>query len=139
MVLEIAKKMSVENGGELEVLEAEIYEFLPALGTSELEALCQKIDLDCPTGALGKKNMLLRLINKHLAGLGETEDQGFATIKIIHTALTKGPEDSAGEKKFVLKTESPDIPGFDPKLEQLMRTLIERSQKLRVTVYFAIF
>ncbi len=79
----------VENEAELEVLESELYEMLPTLETSELEILFQKMSLNLPTTAQGKKNMLLRLLNKQLGALSETEDQGFATIKLLHEHLIK--------------------------------------------------
>ena len=89
--------MSTENSDELSVLESEIYEFLPAMSTQELEELCQKMDFSLPETSKGKKNVLLRVLNKHLAGFEDLEDQGFASIKIMHGFVTKRPEVKASD------------------------------------------
>ncbi len=86
--------MSLVESEEFEVMESEIYEFLPSMNASQLETLYTKIDLTIPEASKGKKNVLLRGMNSHLAGFGDLEDGGFANLKIVHEFLTKNPDEA---------------------------------------------
>ena len=86
--------MSLGESEELEVMESEIYEFLPSLNASQLETLYAKIDLTIPEASKGKKMLLVRGMNSHLAGFGDLEDNGFANLKIIHEFITKKPDET---------------------------------------------
>ena len=74
---------------EAEVIESEVMMLLMEQEAAELEEVCSLIQLDCPETAKGKKNVILKLILKHLLDLGEKEDNGFATFKIVHKKLVK--------------------------------------------------
>ena len=78
------------------MVEAEIFECLPLCAVAELEGMFEVMGKVVPETAKGKKNQLLKLLYKHLAALEETEDNGFATLKILHKGLTE---------KFELKIE----------------------------------
>ncbi len=91
---------SVEK--ELDVVEAEIFECLPLCAIQELEGLFEVIGKVLPETAKGKKNQLLKLLYKHLTVLEESEDNGFATLQLLHKKLTeKANEDDKVEGKVV--------------------------------------
>ena len=94
---------------EVQVMEEELYEVLPSLGVGELETVFEKMQVTCPEAAKGKKNVLLRLLYKQLVVLVSSEDNGFATIKIVHDFVTgvkpvknenEDDEDTEELKKF---------------------------------------
>ena len=86
------RNFEMSNEKELEVVEAEIFEFLPVCSLEELEGLFEIIGTPCPVTAKGKKNSMLKLLYKHLMELEGTEDGGFATLKLIHKKLTENPD-----------------------------------------------
>ena len=57
--------------GEIQVMEAELYEVLPTLTDGELETVFEKMQEICPDAAKGKKNILLRLIFKNMTQVGK--------------------------------------------------------------------
>ena len=77
------------NSDEVQVMESELYEFLPTLEVGELETVFEKMQVTCPEAAKGKKNVLLRLLYKQLVVLVGLEDQGYATLKIVHEFVTE--------------------------------------------------
>ena len=128
---------------ELEVLEGELYEFLPTLEVEELETVFDKLGETCPVLAKGKKHILLRLIYKILDVASATDDGGFATIKIIHdyvTSISKVVKDDPDPAK---QDEVEELKLFEAKLDSLIKsgkgketgekvTRIEKLQTLKI-------
>ena len=90
---------------EAEVVEHEVMMILMEQEAAELEEVCSLIQLDCPETAKGKRNVILKLILKHLLTIGEKEDSGFATFKIIHEKLIKIETKTEPEVKIEPKLE----------------------------------
>ena len=79
------------SASEIQVMESELYEFLPPLDEGELETIFEKMQVTCPDGAKGKKNILLRLLFKQMTVLladGDNQQEGFATLKTVHEYVT---------------------------------------------------
>ena len=91
---------------EADVVENEVMMLLLEQEAAGLEEVCSLIPLDCPETAKGKKNVILKLVLKHLLDLGEKEDNGFATFKLLHEHLVKKT-----------KAESIIEPKIEPKIE----------------------
>ena len=100
----VTGKIVVMSDSEIQVMESELYEFLPPLNEGELETIFEKMQVTCPEAAKGKKNILLRLIFKQMTVLLAEEDQGFATLKIIHDYVT-----SIQGVKVEVVTDKPDV------------------------------
>ena len=47
-----------EKPDEVQVMEEELYEFLPSLEVDELETIFEKMQVTCPDAAKGKKNVV---------------------------------------------------------------------------------
>ncbi len=103
------------------------------MNEKELEELFAKINLSLPAGAKGKKNVMLRVFNKHLAGLDEMEDQGFASIKTMHGFVTATPEEKTVDKNPELKTgvDSPKVfksEGLEEDFAALLKSIQIRTE-----------
>ena len=62
----VRKIVVMANSDEVQVMESELYEFLPTLEVSELETVFEKMQITCPEFAKGKKNVLLRLLQVYV-------------------------------------------------------------------------
>ena len=106
---------------DIQVLEGELYELLPTMNDMELQTIFEKVQVVLPEAAKGKKNVLLRLLNKQIAVfVADETDDGLPKIKAIHEFISsirpiklevKTPDDEDDLKKFEAM--------LDQKLEKL--------------------
>ena len=105
--------------GEIQVMEAEQYEFLPTLTDGELETIFEKMQETCPDAAKGKKNILLRLIFKNMVVLVGSEDNGYATLKVMHEYVTT----VKGVKTEEEKDDDDELKKFEAMLDKKIKAL----------------
>ena len=118
----VRKIVVMDNSDEVHVMESELYEFLPTLEVSELETVFEKMQVTCPEAAKGKKNVLLRLLYKQLVVLMGLEDQGYATLKIVHELVTERKPDSKGELEETVDEEE-ELKKFEAMLDKRIQAL----------------
>ena len=112
--------MDVTSGSELEVMESELYEFLPTLSEEELETVFEKMQATCPEAAKGKKHILVRLIYKQMVLVLASEDNGFATIKVIHEYVTSLKGVKVEEKPL---SDEEELSKFEAMLDKKIKAL----------------
>lgn len=138
--------MSDVESSELEVLETEVYDFLPSMTSSELEQLYESIGLSCPEIFKGKRNMLMRGINKHLLEV-ETTGNKDTVIKSIHSFCveksgkvdmteTPGEENKIGlldsnTVENILNGPLMDIPVMKTKFEEFLKQCTDNWEEVK--------
>ena len=117
----VTGKIVVMSASEIQVMESELYEFLPPLDEGELETIFEKMQVTCPEGAKGKKNILLRLLFKQMTVLladGDDQQQGFATLKTVHEYVTS--------IQGVLKTDDDTKPDVEAEELRKFEALLDK-------------
>lgn len=109
---------------EIQVLEGDLYEFLPTMNDVELQTIFEKIQVVLPEAAKGKKNVLLRLLNKQIAVFVADDVGGLAQIKVIHDFITSIRP---------VKTEDVSVVDEEAELSKFEAMLDKKLEKLKVS------
>ena len=115
---------------EQDEIENEVMGLLSELEANQLEEACTVIPVDCPEPVKGKKNALLKLLYKHLLGLEETEDKGFAVYRVLHEFGKKAILDSSITK---VKSETSEETSASPKAIKVNGFDVQKLRDLKIS------
>ena len=113
---------------DIQVLEGELYELLPTMNDMELQTIFEKVQVVLPEAAKGKKNVLLRLLNKQIAVfVADETDDGLPKIKAIHEFISS-------IRPIKLEVQTPDDEDDLKKFEAMLDQKLEKLKTVEAVV-----